>query len=89
MSFLYGNGRGLGCWVTIRYDRGSQFPLLGGPDMSVSDRWRARELFAKYLGFGSCEPLLLLLLLITAIELSLGGSIPYTSTGKTNKNKYT
>jgi hypothetical protein len=30
-----------------------------------------------------------LLLLLTAIELSLGGSSPYTSTDKTNKNKYT
>jgi hypothetical protein len=30
--------------------------------------------------------LLLLLLLLTAIEFSLGGSSPYTSTGKTNKN---
>jgi hypothetical protein len=30
--------------------------------------------------------LLLLLLLLTAIELSLGGSSPYTSIGKTNKN---
>jgi hypothetical protein len=33
--------------------------------------------------------LLLLLLLFTAIELSLGGSSPYTSTDKTNTNKYT
>jgi hypothetical protein len=33
--------------------------------------------------------LLLLLLLLTAIELSLGGSSAYTSTDKTNKNKYT
>jgi len=33
--------------------------------------------------------LLLLLLLFTAIELSIGGSSLYTSTGKTNKNKYT
>jgi hypothetical protein len=33
--------------------------------------------------------LLLLLLLFTAIELSLGGSSPYNSTDKTNKNKYT
>jgi len=33
--------------------------------------------------------LLLLLLLLTAIEFSLGGSIPYTSTDKTSKNKYT
>jgi hypothetical protein len=32
--------------------------------------------------------LLLLILLLTAIELSLGGSSPYTSTIKTNKNKY-
>jgi hypothetical protein len=32
---------------------------------------------------------LLLLLLFTAIGLSLGGSSPYTSTDKTNKNKYT
>ena len=30
--------------------------------------------------------LLLLLLLLTAIELSFGGSSPYTSTSKTNKN---
>ena len=33
--------------------------------------------------------LLLLLLPLTANELSLGGSSPYTSTDKTNKNKYT
>jgi hypothetical protein len=33
--------------------------------------------------------LLLLLLLFTAIEFSLGGSSPFTSTAKTNKNKYT
>ena len=32
--------------------------------------------------------LLLLFLLLTAIQLSLGGSSPYTSTDKTNKNKY-
>jgi hypothetical protein len=31
--------------------------------------------------------LLLLLLLVTVIESSLGGSNPYTSTDKTNKNK--
>ena len=33
--------------------------------------------------------LLLLLLLLTAIQLSLGDSSPYTSTDKTNNNKYT
>ena len=27
--------------------------------------------------------------LLTAVELSLGGSNPHTSTDKTNKNKYT
>jgi hypothetical protein len=32
---------------------------------------------------------LLLLLLLAAIGLSLGGNSPYTSTDKTNKNKYT
>jgi len=30
-----------------------------------------------------------LLLLLTAIEFSLGDSSPYTSADKTNKNKYT
>ena len=29
------------------------------------------------------------LLLVTAIEYSLGGNIPYTNTDNTNKNKYT
>ena len=33
--------------------------------------------------------LLLLLLLDTAIDLSLGGNSPYTSTNKTKKHKYT
>ena len=31
----------------------------------------------------------LLTYLLSEIELSLGGSRPYTSTDKTNKNKYT
>jgi len=29
------------------------------------------------------------IIIITAIQLSLGGSSPYTSTDKTNNNKYT
>jgi len=33
--------------------------------------------------------LLLLTYVLTAIGFSLGGSSPYTSTDKTNKNKYT
>jgi hypothetical protein len=46
----------------------------------------------KYILFGDFfhqRLLLLLLLLLTAIELSLGGSSPYTSIDKTSKNKYT
>jgi hypothetical protein len=30
-----------------------------------------------------------IIIIITAIEFSFGGSSPYTSTGKTNTNKYT
>jgi len=41
------------------------------------------------LGYSLFHLNLLLLLLLTAIELSFGGSSPYTSTDKTNKNKYT
>ena len=45
-------------------------------------------------GCGMCSGkerciLLLLLLLLIAIDLSLSGSSPFTSTDKTNKNKYT
>ena len=36
---------------------------------------------------GLSETLLVDLLLLSAIELSVGGSSPYTSTDKTNKNK--
>jgi hypothetical protein len=41
-----------------------------------------------------CSPeannlIFILLLLLTAIELSLGGINPYTRTDKTNTNKYT
>jgi len=36
-----------------------------------------------------CSLLLLLLLLRTAVEFSLGGISSYTSTDKINKNKYT
>jgi len=31
----------------------------------------------------------IIIIIITAIKLSLDGSSPYTSTDKTNKNKYT
>jgi len=33
--------------------------------------------------------IIIIIIIIIAIELSLGGSSPYTSTDKTNKNKYT
>ena len=32
---------------------------------------------------------IIIIIIITAIEFSLGGSSPYISTDKTNKNKYT
>jgi hypothetical protein len=34
-------------------------------------------------------PLFTIIIIITAIELSLGDSSPYTRTDKTNNNKYT
>jgi len=33
--------------------------------------------------------IIVIVIVITAIQLSLGGSSPYTSTDKTNKSKYT
>jgi len=33
--------------------------------------------------------IIIIITIITAIELSLGGSNPYSSTDETNKNKYT
>ena len=33
--------------------------------------------------------IIIIIIIITAIELSLGGSSPYTTTDKTNTNKYT
>jgi hypothetical protein len=33
--------------------------------------------------------IIIIIIIITAIECSLGGSSPNTSTDKTNKNKYT
>jgi len=45
--------------------------------------------YIKWTHKGEGVSVRLLLLLFTAIELSLGGSSPYTSTDKTNKNKYT
>ena len=33
--------------------------------------------------------IIIIIIIITAIEFSLGGSSPYTSTDKANKNKYT
>jgi uncharacterized membrane protein len=33
--------------------------------------------------------IIIIIILLTAIEISPGGSSPYASTDKTNKNKYT
>jgi hypothetical protein len=54
--------------------KGCGLPVL------VSRRWMV---------FTDIKLLLLLLLLFTAVKFSVGGSSLYTSTDKTNKNKYT
>ena len=53
-NFLYGNIRGLECWVTKRHDRGGQISFTrGGSGMSVSERWRSGELLVKFMGLRS------------------------------------
>ena len=61
------------------------------PTISAGERPKTYALVCAATGTGNYSVLLLLLLLLlfTAIEFTLGGSIPYTSTDKTNKNKYT
>ena len=39
--------------------------------------------------FGPCGEGIIIIIIITAIEFSLGGSISYTSTDKTHNNTYT
>ena len=84
--------------VTCLHISSSHFAHCENEDITTIVR-----IFTKYLGShmeekairGTLLLLLLLLLLLifnyllTAIDLSLGGSSPYTSTDKTNKNKYT
>ena len=55
----------------------------------ITDRALARLARANAILGDRLLLLLLLLLLFTGIELSLGGSSPYTGSDKTNKNKYT
>ena len=65
--------------------------------MGIRDEWVPVTMAWRVLRLTMEErPLLLLLLVVvvvvevvTAVELSLGGSSPYTTTDKTNKNKYT
>jgi hypothetical protein len=46
--------------------------------------------FQKCKQFPAMFCIIIIIIIITnAIELSLGGSSPYTSTDKTNENKYT
>jgi hypothetical protein len=66
----------LGCWISPSY----------GP-LSLGARFETSEPFIGLILTTLVETLLLLLL--TAIDLSPGGSSTYTSTDKTNKNKYT
>jgi len=53
---------------------------MASPKFSVSVRWSTL-----------CVPIIIIIIIIiiTAIKLSLCASSPYTSTDKTNKNKYT
>ena len=84
------------CWhdyVKVDVDSGHEdHSLLGYDALFVGNSLQA---FWKDLPVSICRvlllpsPPLLLLLLLTAIELSLGRSSPYTSIDKTNKNKYT
>ena len=62
-------------------------PVTTGSEKSIS--LKHVSYFETSSNFNVLLLLLLLLLLLTSIELSLGGSSPYTSTDKTNKNKYT
>jgi len=57
--------------------------------VKASVDWLLGKLLLLLLWSSSSLSLLLLLLLPTAVELSIGGSSPYTGTGETNKNKYT
>ena len=51
-----------------------------------AELWQCGEITA---GIELLLLLLVVVVVLTAIALSLGGSSPYTSTHKTNKNKYT
>ena len=76
--------------VSFRHIFISRTSFVGIRDgwVPVTTAWRVLRLRME-----ERPPLLLLLLLLavvlTAVELSLGGSSPYTTTDKTNKNKYT
>jgi len=60
-------------------------PVGFEPTISAGERSQTFALERAAIGLA----LLLLLLLLTAIELSLGGSSPYTRTDRRSKNKYT
>jgi hypothetical protein len=68
--------------VSILCQRRFIYPLIS---QYISRIWHR----ITYITYGYLCNTLLLLLLLTAIELSLVDSSPYSSTDKTNKNKYT
>jgi len=45
--------------------------------------------FVKTLKNNTLIIIIIIIIIIIAVEVSLGGSSPYTSTDKTNNNKYT
>jgi len=85
-TWKWKTGISLADFYEIRYVSISQLFVYKFQDPLSSDE-EQRELYMTY-GYGNRSENSLLLLL-TAIELSLGDSSPYTSTVKTNNNKYT
>jgi hypothetical protein len=47
------------------------------------------EITSKFHNIAAFVIIIIIIIIITAIELSLSGSSSYTSTDKTNRNKYT
>jgi hypothetical protein len=64
--------------------------ILGRNDYCVRDitKW-TRVFICESPKKNTLILIIIIIIIITAVELSLGGRSPYTSTDKTNNNKYT
>jgi hypothetical protein len=56
---------------------------------SIRKIYRKYLCLRKYLNYLNFRIAIIIIIIITAIEFPRGGSSPYTSTDKTNKNDYT